>query len=49
MLGHAQVSTTQLYTQVSIRRLKAVHTLTHPGAKIERPEGFSPLAAMPLI
>jgi hypothetical protein len=24
----------QIYTQVSIRRLKAVHALTHPGAKI---------------
>ena len=36
MLGHAELSTTQLYTRVSIRRLKAVHALTHPGAKVER-------------
>lgn len=33
MLGHAELSTTQIYTQVSIRKLKEVHTLTHPGAR----------------
>lgn len=31
MLGHAELSTTQIYTQVSIRRLKEIHTATHPG------------------
>ncbi len=30
MLGHAQLATTELYTRVSIGRLKAVHTRTHP-------------------
>ena len=30
MLGHADLSTTQVYTQVSIRQLKAIHTATHP-------------------
>jgi integrase/recombinase XerD len=39
MLGHADLSTTQIYTQVSIRQLKAIHTATHParldGAKHE--------------
>jgi integrase/recombinase XerD len=44
MLGHAELSTTQIYTRVSIRRLKAVHALTHPGAKIERP-ATAPLTA----
>jgi hypothetical protein len=37
MLGHVELSTTQIYTQVSIRRLKSVHALTHPSAKIDRP------------
>lgn len=31
ILGHAELSTTQVYTQVSIRQLKAIHTATHPG------------------
>lgn len=35
MLGHADLSTTQIYTQVSIRQLKEIHTATHP-AKLER-------------
>jgi integrase/recombinase XerD len=35
MLGHAKVSTTQIYTQVSIRKLKEIHTVTHP-ARMER-------------
>jgi len=29
-LGHAKLETTQIYTQVSIRMLKQVHTATHP-------------------
>jgi integrase/recombinase XerD len=36
MLGHAKLETTQIYTQVSIRKLKEIHTATHPGAKLER-------------
>ncbi len=35
LLGHAKLETTGIYTQVSIRQLKKVHTLTHP-AKAER-------------
>ena len=34
LLGHAELSTTQIYTQVSIRMLKEVHTRTHPGATL---------------
>jgi len=34
MLGHADLSTTQIYTQVSIRMLKDIHTATHPGRPI---------------
>ena len=30
ILGHAELSTTQIYTQVSIRQLKAIHSATHP-------------------
>ncbi|NHZ94021.1 tyrosine-type recombinase/integrase, partial [Massilia sp. CCM 8733] len=32
MLGHAELSTTQIYTQVAIRQLQAIHAATHPGA-----------------
>lgn len=35
LLGHADISTTQIYTEVSLTKLKAVHELTHP-AKLER-------------
>ena len=37
MLGYAKLSTTSIYTQVSIRQLESVHSLTHPAAKLERP------------
>ena len=33
MLGHAELSTTEIYTQVSIRKLKEIHTLTHPAGR----------------
>jgi integrase/recombinase XerD len=36
MLGHAKLSSTQIYTQVSIRMLKQVHSMTHP-AQLQRP------------
>ncbi len=35
MLGHAKLETTQVYTKVSIRQLKAVHLATHPGRMAE--------------
>jgi integrase/recombinase XerD len=35
MLGHAQLSTTEIYTQVSISKLKEIHAATHP-AKLDR-------------
>ena len=37
MLGHSKLETTQIYTQVSIRKLKEVHTQTHP-ARMTRTE-----------
>lgn len=30
MLGHVSLNTTEMYTQVSIKKLKEVHSLTHP-------------------
>ncbi len=35
MLGHSDISSTQVYTQVSLRALAAVHAATHPGASNE--------------
>jgi integrase/recombinase XerD len=32
MLGHAELSTTQIYAQVSVRALQAIHSATHPAA-----------------
>lgn len=37
ILGHAQLSTTEIYTRVSIERLKAVHARTHP-AHLTKPD-----------
>ncbi|NKC13277.1 MAG: site-specific tyrosine recombinase XerC [Gammaproteobacteria bacterium] len=41
MLGHADVSTTQIYTQVSIRQLQEIHTATHP-ARLEKQQDKRP-------
>ena len=43
-LGHAELSTTQIYTQVSIRMLKEVHTRTHPAATLS-PEARAEIEA----
>ena len=34
MLGHAALSTTEIYTQVAIKKLKEIHTATHPAARL---------------
>jgi YD repeat-containing protein len=34
MLGHAKITTTEIYTLVSIRKLIDVHAATHPGARV---------------
>jgi len=36
MLGHADLASTQIYTQVSIRQLQKIHAATHPGAQLEK-------------
>jgi integrase/recombinase XerD len=47
MLGHADISTTQIYTQVSLRQLRAIHTATHPAAQ-NTPRRQRPSAAAPM-
>jgi integrase/recombinase XerD len=32
---HAELSTTEIYTHVAIRKLEQIHAATHPGAKLE--------------
>ena len=39
ILGHAQITSTQRYTHVSIARLQAVHAATHPAARLTRGSG----------
>ena len=36
LLGHEDLSSTQIYTRVSIQRLKEVHARTHPAARLGR-------------
>ncbi|MEE8058415.1 MAG: hypothetical protein V3T17_11360 [Pseudomonadales bacterium] len=35
MLGHASLTSTQVYTQVSHTSLKAIHQQTHPAAQLD--------------
>lgn len=37
ILGHAQLTTTEIYTHVSIAKLKEVHALTHPAERSGNP------------
>ena len=36
MLGHSQLSTTEIYTHVAIHKLKEIHTATHPARLKDR-------------
>ncbi|WP_428637240.1 site-specific tyrosine recombinase XerC [Shewanella sp.] len=40
ILGHAMLSTTEIYTHVAIHKLKEIHSATHP-ARLNRTEGQS--------
>jgi len=44
ILGHEDIKTTQIYTQVALRALQQVYAATHPAAFIE-PEKAPPLPA----
>lgn len=45
ILGHSELSTTQIYTHVAIGKLKAVHELTHPARLQRRQEAGDTSAA----
>jgi hypothetical protein len=36
MLGHSKLASTHMYTKVSIRMLKQIHTANHPGARLDK-------------
>jgi integrase/recombinase XerD len=38
MLGHASLETTEIYTRVSIQKLRQIHDATHPASKL-KPNG----------
>jgi integrase/recombinase XerD len=44
MLGHATLHATTIYTHVAIKKLKQIHTATHPGANLEAPPAAEDLA-----
>jgi len=39
-IGHAHLNSTQIYTNVSILKLKEIHAATHP-ARLERRENLA--------
>ena len=47
MLGHEDIRTTEIYTQVAIRALQKIHAATHPAAMLEHGENLSTKATTP--
>lgn len=47
MLGHARLETTQIYTRVSIAKLKQVHAATHPTGRLRTAEAHGDGGAKP--
>ena len=45
ILGHESIATTQIYTHVSIRQLKLVHSKTHPAERSLNPRSMTSRAA----
>jgi integrase/recombinase XerD len=45
ILGHAQLTTTEIYTHVSITKLKEVHALTHPAEQERRQRRVNAIVA----
>jgi integrase/recombinase XerD len=43
MLGHVDLNSTQIYTQVAINLLKQVYSATHPAAHLKRAEAAADL------
>ena len=41
MLGHAEISSTEIYTHVAIKKLKEIYLATHPGAKLKKEKEVS--------
>ena len=36
MLGHEDLASTQIYTRVSVEKLREIHRATHPSARLTR-------------
>jgi integrase/recombinase XerD len=49
MLGHARLDTTQIYTQVSIRKPKEIHTATHPARLARSTSSAAETTAAPTV